>query len=237
VDLKLSEADAEWGALHLPPNLTLVGTVNMDESAHTFSRKVLDRAFTIELSDVTLSRWKGEGGQDLKPHTWPTKAWHPRAIRLSELKDVTQSERLSIEEVISVLEEINTILQQAQLQVGYRTRDEIGLFVLHAEPIMEAFRTEDGERVDPLDLALQMKVLPRISGGSNAIRGTVASLLSWAVSKDQSGSQADPETSLSLWREAGRPAALEGATYPRTAARLCLMWERLESEGFTSFWL
>ena len=237
VDLKLSEADAEWGALHLPPNLTLVGTVNMDESAHTFSRKVLDRAFTIELSDVTLSRWKGEGGQDLKPHTWPTKAWHPRAIRLSELKDVTQAERSSIEEVISVLEEINTILQQAQLQVGYRTRDEIGLFVLHAEPIMEAFRTEDGESVDPLDLALQMKVLPRISGGSNAIRGTVASLLSWAVSKDQSGSQADPETSLSLWREAGRPAALGGATYPRTAARLCLMWERLESEGFTSFWL
>ena len=40
-----------------PPNLAVVGTVNMDESTHGFSRKVLDRAFTLELSDVELSRW------------------------------------------------------------------------------------------------------------------------------------------------------------------------------------
>ncbi len=237
LDLKLSEADAEWGALHLPPNLTLVGTVNMDESAHTFSRKVLDRAFTLELSDVSLSRWEGAGSGAPVPSTWPTHAWHPRAIRLSELKDLTEPERSSIEEVIAVLSELNTILQQAQLQLGYRTRDEIGLFVLHAEAIRKAFRTENGESVDPLDLALQMKVLPRISGGSNAIRGTLAGLLGWAVSGVASSSEADTETSLSRWREAGRPSALADAQYPRTAARLCLMWERLESEGFTSFWL
>ncbi len=133
--------------------------------------------------------------------------------------------------------EMNAILQQAQLQVGYRTRDEIGLFVLHAASIGKAFRTENGESVDPLDLALQMKVLPRISGGSNAIRGTLAGLLGWAVSGVANNAEADTDTSLSRWREAGRPAALADARYPRTAARLCLMWERLGSEGFTSFWL
>jgi len=94
-----------------------------------------------------------------------------------------------------------------------------------------------GESVDPLDLALQMKVLPRISGGTNAIRGTLAGLLGWAVSGVANNAEADTDTSLSRWREAGRPAALADARYPRTAARLCLMWERLESEGFTSFWL
>ena len=35
-----------------------MGTVNMDESTHGFSRKVLDRAFTIELSDIDLSVWE-----------------------------------------------------------------------------------------------------------------------------------------------------------------------------------
>jgi len=206
LDLRLSEGDAEWTSLYLPPNLVLVGTVNMDESAHTFSRKVLDRAFTLELSDVSLSRWEGTASGDPVPTTWPTHAWYPRAIRLSELKDLSGSERSSLENVISVLSEMNAILQQAQLQVGYRTRDEIGLFVLHAAAISKAFRTEDGESVDPLDLALQMKVLPRISGGSNAIRGTLAGLLGWAVSGVANNAEADTDTSLSRWREAGRPA-------------------------------
>ncbi len=41
--------------IHLPPNLYIIGTVNMDETTHAFSPKVLDRAFTIELTDVDFS--------------------------------------------------------------------------------------------------------------------------------------------------------------------------------------
>jgi len=156
---------------------------------------------------------------------------------LSELQDLTELERSSIEGTISALSDMNSILQQAQLQVGYRTRDEIGLFAMHAESIRAAFRTEGGDSVDPLDLALQMKVLPRIAGGSNAIRGTVGGLLAWAVSGVANGPETDSASTVSDWREAGRPTSLAGGRYPRTAARLCLMWERLEAEGFTSFWL
>ena len=34
--------------LFIPPNIYFVGTVNIDETTHMFSPKVLDRAFTIE---------------------------------------------------------------------------------------------------------------------------------------------------------------------------------------------
>jgi hypothetical protein len=44
-------AGARWASVHLPPNMALVGTVNMDESTHSFSRKVLDLAFTLELAE------------------------------------------------------------------------------------------------------------------------------------------------------------------------------------------
>nr|MBK7069437.1 hypothetical protein [Deltaproteobacteria bacterium] len=37
-----------------PSNLRIGGTVNMDETTHSFSDKVLDRAFTIELWEVDL---------------------------------------------------------------------------------------------------------------------------------------------------------------------------------------
>ena len=48
--------DQEWSQVCLPSNLAIVGTVNMDESTHGFSKKVLDRAFTIEISDIDLSQ-------------------------------------------------------------------------------------------------------------------------------------------------------------------------------------
>lgn len=40
-----------------PHNLFLAGTVNMDESTHAFSDKVLDRAFTLEFWEVDLPRF------------------------------------------------------------------------------------------------------------------------------------------------------------------------------------
>lgn len=47
----------EKDGICLPPNLIVVGTVNMDETTFSFSRKVLDRAMTIEMNEVDL--WGG----------------------------------------------------------------------------------------------------------------------------------------------------------------------------------
>jgi hypothetical protein len=226
-----------WGSLGLPPNLAIVGTVNMDESSNGFSRKVLDRAFTIELSDVDLRQWQ-EAGSTTKPTvTWPLNAWQPRAVRLGELTNIKAEERMVIEKVIATLGAINRFLTPAQLQVGYRIRDEIALFVLNARDLPETFVTRDQARVDPLDIALEMKVLPRLVGGSNAIRSVILRMLSWAMDGNASAGELLPSDMLKPWIDAGRPAQFGGTVFPRTAGRLCLMLERLENEGFTSFWL
>ena len=47
-------AERTYGGLMFPENLYVVGTVNMDETTFPFSRKVLDRANTIEFSYVDL---------------------------------------------------------------------------------------------------------------------------------------------------------------------------------------
>lgn len=47
--------------LSIPANLIVVGTVNMDETTFSFSRKVLDRAMTIEMNEVDL-----EGGLETR---------------------------------------------------------------------------------------------------------------------------------------------------------------------------
>lgn len=233
----LREEDKEWGQLALPPNLAIVGTVNMDESAYGFSRKVLDRAFTLEFSEINLDLWGIEFDESPGIREWPVERWFHRAISLNGLKDISDEEKQKIDEVIRVLTEVNTILTQAQLQVGYRVRDEVALFVLHAEDIIDSFVTTDKMQVNPLDLALQMKILPRIIGGSTPIRKVVLQLLGWAVKGSKTISEEDAQKLVEDWDKNGRLTFLENARYPRTAARLCLMWERLENEGFTSFWM
>jgi 5-methylcytosine-specific restriction enzyme B len=125
----------------------------------------------------------------------------------------------------------------AQLQVGYRVRDELALFVVHADEIREVFLDSEGEQVEPLDLGLTMKLLPRISGGSNLIRRLLRQLLGWARDGQPLTSDEEASALVSEWESAGAGDVLPEATYPRTAGRLCLMWSRLEGEGFTSYWL
>lgn len=229
-------APPEWAGVALPPNLALVGTVNMDESAHGFSRKVLDRAFTLELSDVDLARWESAPSGAAEPVRWPTSAWFPRAIRLGDLADPSGADRDRIRRVVEALGAVNRSLAPAGLQAGYRTRDEMALFLLHAAEIAPCFTTRAGEPVDPLDLALHMKILPRIVGGSGAVRRATLGLLGWAWSGTELRSEADGTRILDAWKAAGRPGTLPQARFGRTATRLCLMWERFLTEGFTSFW-
>lgn len=212
----------------VPRNLAIVGTVNMDESTHGFSKKVLDRAFTLELSDVDLTRIMTRSAT---PNTvaFESSAWRPQ---FSTLGDALGNEEwaMLIGQGIADLQKLNTVLAKAQMQLGYRSRDEILLFVIEAQTSLEFFVDSQGIRVDPLDLALMMKVLPRIAGSSHAVERVIDGLLEIAH-PGVSASEA-----LAGWQDSEMPQALPGARWPRTAARLCLMKQRLE-DGYTSFFL
>ncbi|HLT47890.1 MAG TPA: AAA family ATPase [Rubricoccaceae bacterium] len=231
----LDGQDADWNAVRLPPNLALVGTVNVDESAHAFSRKVLDRAFTLELAATDLRDWAAaETGAPVE--VWPAAAWQPRAVRLGGLADLSDAERAVVARAVEAVAEADALLAPAGLGAGYRSRDEAALFVLHAAATPEAFRTRDGAAVDALDLALFAKLLPRLEGSRPAVRAALLGLLGWAFDGMPRRDEADAQLVLDAWEEAGRPLALEPARFPRTAARLARMAEALLTDGYTSFW-
>jgi 5-methylcytosine-specific restriction endonuclease McrBC GTP-binding regulatory subunit McrB len=234
---KLPSDSIDWQEQVIPGNLGIVGTVNMDESSHGFSRKVLDRAFTIELSEVDLSLDANTSG-DSNPSSvnWSNEYWKSAASRISEIDLSKPSNRMIAEKATSLLQEINRSLVHCQLQIGYRTRDEVVLFMIHAEEIRDLFRTRSGERVDPLDLAVMMKILPRLVGGSNAIRQTLLGLLGVAVEGQPFATEDKATLVVDKWVSDERPDLVDAAKLPRSAARLCLMWKRLE-DGYTSYWL
>lgn len=192
----------EWKEVRLPGNLCIVGSVNMDETTHGFSRKVLDRTFVLEFGDIDLTQVATLG--DATVDEWTVEEWRQRFLALADVPDPSGA---PIQRAIEALSDMNKVLEQAQLQVGFRVRDEVALFCLNAEDCIDSFTDSTGAPVDPLDLAISMKVLPRVQGGSGSIRRVLQGLESWA------------------------PA------YPICAGRIQTMIQRLDEDGFTSFWL
>jgi MoxR-like ATPase len=63
----------EGGMIELTPNLSLIGTINVDETTQGFSDKVLDRAQVIEIpvnAEMISSRLEGTPYQDLITQLW-----------------------------------------------------------------------------------------------------------------------------------------------------------------------
>jgi len=206
-----------WDTIRLPGNLTIVGSVNMDETTFGFSRKVLDRSFVIEFSTVSLSSVKPLG--DVEAGTpWPVDRWQPSSLSLAEHPNHSHEE---VGRVITALETINEALTPMQMQVGYRVRDEIAMFVLSALDCADSFVGEDASVTNPLDLAIAMKVLPRIQGTGPTLRSTLTQLLAWA----------DPSSGTES------TTGYETESFPFCADRLAMMIQRLDDTGFTSFWL
>ncbi len=226
--------DAAWQSVAWPSALGLVGTLNVDESGHALARKVLDRAFVLELSAPALADWAPADASVPAPQPWPLAAWQPRALRLAGLTDLSPDERAAVGDAVDAVAAADAILAPAGLAVGYRTRDEIALFVLHARDAVCAFRRRDGTAVAPLDAALLTKLVPRLDSVRPASRDAVGALLAWAVGG--SARADDGPRLVERWIGAGRPDTTDGARFPLTAARLARVAEGAQDDGVVSFW-
>jgi len=227
----------EWAEVGLPSNLALVGTANIDEDGQRLSRKVLDRAFALELEAPDLSHWP-TSTEPAEGVPWPIAAWQPRGLRLADLTDLSEDERATVQRALDALSATNAILRPARFDVAFRTRDEVCLFMLHAHATPDAFRSAAGAPVDPLDLVLLMKLLPRLHGAANdgAFHDALAALLTWAANGESSADVRAADHLAAAWVQQQRPVAFAGTHFPRTTARLCLMWERLHTQRYASFW-
>ena len=140
--------------LTIPENLFVVGTVNMDETTFSFSRKVLDRAMTIEMNEVDLKGGLEAGGsaefgyigEDLMSDA-------------AEGKDIYADNQTLCDEVITYLGKVNDILEGTPFKIAYRTRNE---FLLYA--VNRLHFATDSELWQTLDEMTSMKILSRIEG-------------------------------------------------------------------------
>lgn len=146
--------------LTLPPNLIVMGTVNMDETTHTFSRKVLDRAMTIEMTIGDLIEGLGDEDEAWK---YPDVPLNGELIIPGKTDGWQVSEELGefTKQIVDYLKAVNTVVAGSPFAIAYRVRDE---FLIYAFNYMEQNGNDDDWLKNVLDEMTLMKILPRIEG-------------------------------------------------------------------------
>lgn len=199
--------------LSIPQNLIVVGTVNMDETTFSFSRKVLDRAMTIEMNEVDLN-----GGLDSRYERIGKLDATELIGTAVEGVDVYGTYKDVCDTAINYLHKVNEKLEGTPFKIAYRTRNEVLLYVVNNLPYNKDDAGKDIPQQDVINRALDeitsMKILSRIEGDSDKIGSLLDDLKK--VVEEQLGEQYDKDKSVSL-------------------KKLDEMKKRLSS-GYTSFW-
>ena len=225
-DLRKAFLTEEGGMrLSIPNNLIVVGTVNMDETTFSFSRKVLDRAMTIEMNEVDL-----KGGLESR-HENIGKLGAAELIGTAvEGVDVYGEYKDVCDTAIHYLQAINDKLEGTPFKIAYRTRNEALLYVVNNLPYN---KDEKGEELSQeyiiaraLDEITNMKILSRIEGDETKVS---KAFLEGLEKEIREGLEAVCEDMFG-------DGALFGEAYSSVSlSKLDEMKKRLGS-GYTSFW-
>lgn len=228
--------DLTTEGLTLPDNVIIIGTVNMDDTTHQFSRKVIDRAMTIEMNGGKLSNMFG-GRQDLEylpkeeQEKWQN-SFRQLYVNADEVLETHPDDANTIiEKLPAKLENINKALKGTPFEVSYRVLNELTIMV----GVLLDCKKED-ENIDDiinqaLDHILLMKILPRIEGDSDMFN----------LSRDfKLENQVDYDNRLEWLMDLAPEIACEeqeGVEHCQTAReKIKEMMDRLKNQEFTRFW-
>ena len=197
----------------IPSNVYIIGTVNMDETTHPLSKKVLDRANTIEFNTVNLDYFNFL--MDIEEKEAEVVSNSSLATEYLHLKECFKENEDLVRNISTILIEINKSLESVGAQVGYRIRDEICFYMAY---------NEKGKLLsfdEAFDYQIYQKILPRLAGSDGRTEEVLKQLYILCANEEY---------------DSGNNGALY-AKYPRSANKLSHMLRRFEYDGFTSFWI
>lgn len=220
--------------LTLPDNVVIIGTVNMDDTTHQFSRKVIDRAMTIEMNGGKLRNMFGgskalEYANEEEQEEWQ-KSFYQRYVNADEVLEVhAEIANDLIDKIPNKLEAINKSLSGTPFEVSYRVQNELTIMVgVMLDDISDDYILDD--IIDQaLDRILLMKILPRIEGDTEM----------FALKKYVTVGDVTCKNRLEWLRELSPNIKEEGDDNDkRMTARMKIdeMIGRLNNQEFTRFW-
>lgn len=163
----------ETKGLTLPKNLIVIGTVNMDETTFSFSRKVLDRAMSVEMNEVNYDSFLTDTTDDDLKAIVQAFEENGDADLNALLVDRHIEAREIIDELgddakfaIDYLKRINALLEGTPFKLGYRAANEALIY------LQASYEFGQTDRIAALDNFTLMKILSRIEGDETKLKIT-----------------------------------------------------------------
>lgn len=163
----------ETKGLTLPKNLMVIGTVNMDETTFSFSRKVLDRAMSVEMNEVNYDSFLNDTTDDDLKEIVQAFEENDDADLNALLVDRHIEAREIIDELgddakfaIDYLKRINALLDGTPFKLGYRAANEALIY------LQASYEFGQTDRIAALDNFTLMKILSRIEGDETKLKIT-----------------------------------------------------------------
>ena len=144
--------------LGIPFNLLVAGTVNMDETTHGFSRKVIDRALSFDFGAF----FPNDYHDFFTPTSFNKRLSYPiwsnaSKIYLANTFDADGSK------TVAFLSAINAVLKNTPFELAFRALNELLLAVASSQP------QDDLTLKAVWDDFMMCKVLPRIEGDTDKL--------------------------------------------------------------------
>lgn len=225
--------------LGIPFNLLVAGTVNMDETTHGFSRKVIDRALSFDFGAF----FPNDYNDFFTPASCNKRLSYPIWSNASKA-DLANTFDADGAKTLAFLSAVNAVLKSTPFELAFRALNELLLAVASSQP------QDDLTLKAVWDDFMMCKVLPRIEGDTDKLTTSdgkallvelntvlAAQLAPIWLASDTDKTNQRPD----LYRE---NIVADGATDEekvlriscRSKAKLQWMSERLASATFTSFW-
>lgn len=235
-DREIKEELREHG-LRLPQNITVIGTVNMDDTTNSFSRKVIDRAMTFEtkIEDISTASFFSLDNDALeyKNIACPER-FICKEVKVHDLlKDETPDFHLLTEEkenhklFTDFINEVNKAIGNGKnydkkeglgvspFQVSYRVLNETVLYYRSLKVLYPEQASFDKVFND----ILMMKILPRIEGEQDRAKAPLEGLQQFVALRC-----GDDEKKKALWKDSADKIAYMLRPFQRGG------------DGFTTFW-
>lgn len=159
--------------LTLPKNLIVIGTVNMDETTFSFSRKVLDRAMSVEMNEVNYDSFLNDTtDDDLKTIVLAFEENDDADLnallvdRHIEAREIIDELGDDAKFAIDYLKRINALLEGTPFKLGYRAANEALIY------LQASYEFGHTDRIAALDNFTLMKILSRVEGDEMKLKIT-----------------------------------------------------------------
>lgn len=163
----------ETKGLTLPKNLIVIGTVNMDETTFSFSRKVLDRAMSVEMNEVNYDSFLTDTtDDDLKGIVKALEENDDADLntllvdRHIEAREIIDNLGDDARFAIDYLKRINALFEGTPFKLGYRAANEALIY------LQASYEFGQTDRIAALDNFTLMKILSRIEGDETKLKIT-----------------------------------------------------------------